>query len=67
MTEKTIDKLAEQYEYTNGTYGFKQAVEYCKKIMYSEEDLKKAFFNGGNMKDMEEFKHWFAQFKKRNS
>ena len=34
--------------------------------MYSEEDLKSAFFNGGNMKDIEEFDHWFKQFKKKS-
>lgn len=34
--------------------------------MYSEEDLKSAFFNGGNMKDIEEFNHWFKQFKKKS-
>ena len=34
--------------------------------MYSEEDLKSAFFNGGNMKSIEEFNYWFEQFKKQN-
>ena len=33
--------------------------------MYSEEDLKSAFFNGGDMKDIEEFNYWLEQFKKK--
>jgi hypothetical protein len=33
--------------------------------MYSEEDMKSAFFNGGDMKDIEEFNYWFKQFKKK--
>jgi len=35
-----------------------------KERMYSEEDLKSAFFNGGDMKDIEEFNYWFEQFKR---
>jgi Zn-finger nucleic acid-binding protein len=33
--------------------------------MYSEEDLKLTFFNGGDMKDIEEFNYWLEQFKKK--
>ena len=33
--------------------------------MYSEEDLKSAFFNGGDMKDLEEFNYWLEEFKKK--
>lgn len=36
-----------------------------KQKMYSEEDLKSAFFNGGDMKDLEEFNYWLEKFKKK--
>jgi hypothetical protein len=45
--------------------GMIEGAKYQAKRMYNEEDLKSAFFNGGNMKDMEEFKHWFEQIKKK--
>ena len=46
----------------------KDLIEFAKwqqERMYSEEDLKSAFFNGGKMKDIEEFNYWFEQFKKK--
>jgi len=35
--------------------GYNQALEDNKEKKYTEEDLRKAFFNGGNMKEIEEF------------
>lgn len=35
--------------------GYTQALEDNKDKKYTEEDLRKAFFNGGNMKEIEEF------------
>jgi hypothetical protein len=35
------------------------------KKLYSDEEMKSAFFNGGDMKDIEEFNYWFEQFKKK--
>ena len=40
-------------------------LEKQKERMYNEEDLKSAFFNGGDMKDIEEFNYWLEQFKKK--
>jgi hypothetical protein len=45
--------------------GFIKGAKWQAERMYSEEDLKSAFFNGGDMKDIEEFNHWFEQFKKK--
>jgi hypothetical protein len=66
MTEKTIDELAEQYEYTNGTYGFKQAVEYCKKIMYSDMQEYAEFCVECDRAGLKliAVKDWFEQFSK---
>jgi hypothetical protein len=43
----------------------KEIIKWQAKRMYSEEDLKSAFFNGGDMKDIEEFNYWLEQFKKK--
>jgi hypothetical protein len=48
-------------------HGFIAGAKWQAEKMYSEEDLKSAFFNGGNMKDIEEFNFWFEQFKKKIS
>ena len=45
--------------------GFIKGTKWQQERMYSEEDLKSAFFNGGDMKDIEEFNYWFKQFKKK--
>jgi len=57
----------EQYEAGNSDYilGFKEGANWQQERSYSEKDLKSAFFNGGNMKDIEEFNYWFEQFKKK--
>jgi len=44
---------------------FIEGAKWQAERMYSEEDLKSAFFNGGGMKDIEEFNYWFEQFKKK--
>jgi hypothetical protein len=40
---ETLEEVAEQFEYTNGIYGFKQGVKWQQERSYSEEDLKNAF------------------------
>ena len=45
--------------------GFIYGAKWQQERMYSEEDLKSAFFNGGKMKDIEEFNYWFEQSKKK--
>jgi DNA-binding transcriptional regulator WhiA len=44
---------------------FIAGAKWQQERMYSEEDLKSAFFNGGDMKDIEEFNYWLEQFKRK--
>jgi hypothetical protein len=44
---------------------FIAGAKWMQERMYSEEDLKSAFFNGGDMKDIEEFNYWLEQFKRK--
>ena len=46
-------------------HDFIQGYNLHKGELYSEDDLKSAFFNGGDMKDIEDFNHWFEQHKKK--
>jgi hypothetical protein len=39
MKQETLEEAAEQFEYTNGIYGFKEGVKWQAKRMYSKEDL----------------------------
>ena len=34
-----IEEIAEQFEYTNGKYGFKEGVKWQEKRSYSEEEV----------------------------
>lgn len=64
---KNISELGEydrSFESTRKNY-FIQGANWQKERMYSEEDLKSAFFNGGDMKDLEEFNYWLEEFKKK--
>ena len=75
MKKETLEEAAEIYVW-GGIYlneaekqqteiAFIEGANWQQERMYSEEDLKSAFFNGGDMKDIEEFNHWFEQFKKK--
>jgi hypothetical protein len=63
--EKELKFLSPFEDHDLYTKGFIEGAEWQAERMYSEEDLKSAFFNGGDMKDIEEFNHWFEQFKKK--
>ena len=39
MKKETLEEAAEQFEYTDGIYGFKQGVKWQQERMYSEEDM----------------------------
>jgi hypothetical protein len=70
--QATLEEAAENYsqkysQKVGRKYGFMDGAEWKAERMYSEEDLKSAFFNGGAMKDIEEFNEWFSQFKKQNN
>ena len=64
MTKETIEEAAEQFEYTNGTYGFKQGAKWQAQRMYSEEDLREAYKHG-RIWDMTSFEEWLEQFKNK--
>jgi len=40
MKQKTLEEAAEQFEYTDGIYGFKQGAKWQAERMYSEEEMK---------------------------
>ena len=72
MNNKELEEAAEQFEYTDGIYGFKQGAKWQQKNSYSEEDLKEAFescytpFSFDRIGELEQdFNKWFEQFKKK--
>lgn len=66
MKHETLEEAAEQFEYTDGIYGFKQGAKWQAKRMYSEEDLRYAFECATDLNpSFETFSAWFEQFKKK--
>ena len=68
MIQETLEEVAQQFEYTNGVYGFKQGAKWQQENSYSEDDLEEAFksgftncYNNNNLT----FGEWFEQFKKK--
>ena len=63
-----LEEVAEQYEYTNGVYGFKEGAKWQQERSYSEEEVWKLVnklnetLNIGSDLTLEE---WFEQFKKK--
>jgi hypothetical protein len=69
---ETVEEAAEQFEYCNGIYGFKQGVKWQSSQMYSEEEviilLQKYRYDlssgkTANIGDTTAL--WFEQFKKK--
>lgn len=52
LSDTFINKDESYLSYITGYY---DAIEDNKNKKYTEEDLRRAFFNGGNMKEIEEF------------
>ena len=65
--QETLEEVAEQFEYTNGVYGFKQGVKWQQERSYSEEEVLEILFelSCNSDTDKEEVKEWFEQFKKK--
>jgi hypothetical protein len=64
----TIIEEAEQYEFTNGKYGFIAGAKWQQeKNKYSEEDMKLAFETGKNFQLIVEnnFIEWIKEFKNK--
>jgi len=68
MSKETLKQAAEQFEYTDGIYGFKQGAKWQAERMYSEEEvldlLHRRNFDLKHKKDTKTTKEWFEQFKK---
>ena len=72
MKQETIEEAAEQFEYTDGIYGFKQGVKWQQERSYSVEDLECAWnssdqnmrfqFSSSAYKAIT-FKQWLEKFK----
>ena len=65
---ETLEEVAEQFEYTNGIYGFKKGVKWQAERSYSEEEVHsilnsfKSLISSGYNKP---YFDWFEQFKKK--
>lgn len=53
-----IEDNIDQIGYDSFIRGYTQALEDNKDKKYTEEDFKRAFFNGGDMKEIEEFNYF---------
>jgi hypothetical protein len=59
--EKKVQSLKNNFGYSTDDYyqgaedGYNQSLEDNKEKKYTEEDLRKAFFGGGDFKDIEQF------------
>ena len=63
-----LEKVAEQFEYTDGIYGFKQGVKWQKERMFElVEEYNQMIIDSNVHEDHKEksFKEWFEQFKKK--
>jgi hypothetical protein len=66
---KEIEDAADQFEFTNGIYGFKEGVKWQAKRSYSYDELRRIAYNAyclGQWDDATEgkFNQWIHQFKK---
>ena len=66
--QETLEEAAEQFEYTNGIYGFKQGAKWQAERIYSEDDVKQII--DATLIEYSDFvladiPHWFEQFKKQ--
>jgi hypothetical protein len=65
-----IEEIAEQFEYTNGKYGFKEGAKWQQERMYSEEevmDILLLSYSSISDKSLAgaDLRKWFEQFKKK--
>lgn len=63
-----LEKVAEQFEYTDGIYGFKQGAKWQQERMFElVEEYNQMIIDSNVHEDHKEksFKEWFKQFKKK--
>lgn len=68
MKQETLEEAAEQFEYTDGIYGFKQGANWQKERMYSEEDVLeiiRQYALEEHLITSSKPDIWFEQFKKK--
>jgi hypothetical protein len=66
--ETTLEEKAEEYEYTDGIYGFKAGAKWQAKRMYTEEEVKQiieATLIEHSDFVLADIPKWFEQFKKK--
>jgi hypothetical protein len=66
--ENTLEEKAEEYEYTDGIYGFKAGAKWQQERMYSEEEVKQiieATLIEHSDFVLADIPKWFEQFKKK--
>lgn len=66
--ETTLEEKAEEYEYTDGIYGFKAGAKWQAKRMYTEEEVKQiieATLIEHSDFVLADIPDWFEQFKKK--
>jgi hypothetical protein len=66
--ETTLEEKAEEYEYTDGIYGFKAGAKWQAKRMYTEEEVKQiieATLIEHSDFVLADIPKWYEQFKKK--
>ena len=66
--ETTLEEKAEEYEYTDGIYGFKAGAKWQQERMYTEEEVKQiieATLIEHSDFVLADIPEWFEQFKKK--
>ena len=63
--QETLEEAAEQFEYTNGIYGFKQGAKWQAERMYSDMQEYARFCIECDRKELPLLlvEEWFKQFK----
>ena len=70
MEQETLEEAAEQFEYTDGIYGFKQGAKWQQERSYSEEEVKEIVKIAQSIKNYGDYKPFtfeecIEQFKKK--
>jgi hypothetical protein len=69
IKQETLEEAADQFEFTNGIYGFKEGVKWHAKRSYSYDEVRQIAYNAYCLGQLEEptegkFNQWIVEFKK---